>query len=194
MPTRKHIDLQRVIETAIEVADEHSFADVTLAGVADKLGIRIPSLYNYISGLPGLRREMSLWAVRQVGEQSRRAAVGKAGDDAIFSIANAWRTFAHAHPGIYALAQRAPAPDDTELAAAAQEVLDVLLAILEPYGFSADDSLHAIRALRSVIHGFVDLEVSGGFGMALDRDESYRQLLQTLIDGFHARRDMQPGS
>jgi AcrR family transcriptional regulator len=189
MPARKHIDLQRVIQTALDLADGHSFEEVTLASVADKLGIRIPSLYNYVTGLQGLRREMTLWSVRQFGEHVRRAAVGKAGDDAILSIATASRAFAHAHPGIYMATLRAPSPDDTELIAVAQEILDVLLAVLEPYKFSPDDTLHAVRALRSVMHGFVHLEISGGFEMALNRDESYRQLIQALIDGFHARRD-----
>lgn len=189
MPPRKHLDLQQVIQTAIALADEHGFQAVTLASVADKLGIRIPSLYNYVSGLPGLRREMTLWGARHLTELGRRAAIGKAGDDAILSIATAYRAFAHAHPGIYPTTLRAAPLEDTELVAVAQELLDVLLAVMQPYGFDPDDTLHAIRALRSVLHGFVDLEIAGGFGLALDRDESFRQLLQTLIEGLHSRRD-----
>jgi hypothetical protein len=38
--------------------------------------------------------------------------------------------------------------------------------------------------LRSVLHGFVDLEVSGGFGMPLDRDESFQRLLTGYIAGI----------
>jgi AcrR family transcriptional regulator len=189
MSARKHLDLQQVIQTAVALADEHGFEAVTLASVADKLGIRIPSLYNYVSGLPGLRREMTLWGVQQLNELVRRAAIGKAGEDAILSIAIAYRSFAHAHPGIYPTTLRAAPAEDTELVAVAQELLDVLLAVMQPYGFDSDDTLHAIRALRSVLHGFVDLEIAGGFGLALDRDESFRQLLQTLIEGFHSRRD-----
>ena len=189
MASRKHIDFQRVLETAIALADEKGLEAVTLADIAGQLGIRIPSLYNHISGLPGLRYQMHVWAVRQLVEQTRRAAVGKSGDAAIVSVAGAYRAFALAHPGVYPLTPRAPTPDQPELVAAAQELLDIVLAVLEPYGFNDEEKLHAVRALRSVLHGFVDLEAAGGFGMNLDRDESFRQLVQLLVDGLRVRRD-----
>jgi len=188
MPARKHIDRQRVLEVSIALADAKGFGAVTLASVADQLGIRIPSLYNHISGLPGLRQAMTLWGLRQLGEQMRRAAVGKAGDEAIISIAHAYRAFALAHPGIYSATLRAA--DEPDLAAASQEILDVVLAVLEPYGFSPDDRLHVVRGLRSVLHGFVALETSGGFGLALDRDESFRRLVELFVHGL---RVWQPG-
>jgi hypothetical protein len=127
---------------------------------------------------------MSLWAVRQLGDQMRRAAVGKAGADALLSLAAAYRAFAHAHPGVYRLTLRAAAPDEPELAAAGQEVLDILLAALSAYNLTDEDKLHTIRGLRSVLHGFVDLEVAGGFGMPLDRDESFQRLLSGFISGI----------
>jgi AcrR family transcriptional regulator len=189
MASRKHIDFQKVLETAIALADEKGLDAVTLADIAEQLGIRIPSLYNHISGLPGLRYEMNVWAVRQLVEQIRRAAVGKSGEDALVSIAQAYRAFALAHPGVYPLTPRAPTPDQLELGAAAAELLEIILAVLDPYGFSEEEKLHAVRALRSVLHGFVDLEAAGGFGMNLDRDESFRQLVQLLVDGLRTRRD-----
>lgn len=188
MPARKHIDRQRVLDVSIALADERGFEAVTLASVADQLGIRIPSLYNHISGLPGLRHELTLWGVRQLGEQMRRAAVGKAGNEAITGVAHAYRAFAHAHPGIYTATLRAATLDEPDLAAAGQEVLDVVLAVLQPYGLGSDDTLHVVRGLRSLLHGFVDLEISGGFGLALDRDESFRQLVQLFVQGLHARQ------
>jgi len=71
----------------------------------------------------------------------------------------------------------------------AEELLELLLAAIQPYGFGPEDALHAIRALRSVLHGFVDLEIAGGFGLDLDRDESFRRLMETLLSGLHAQRD-----
>ncbi len=188
MPPRRHIDRQRVLDVSIALADEHGFEAVTLASVAAELGIRIPSLYNHISGLPGLRQEMRLWGLQQLGDTLRRAAVGKAGDDAVVNVAQAYRAFALAHPGIYSATVRAPAPEELDLAAASQEVLDVVLTVMAAYALSAEDSLHVIRALRSLLHGFVELEIGGGFGMALDRDESFSQLLDLFLQGLHTRQ------
>lgn len=186
MSARRRIDPNLVVQTAIELADANGFDAVTLAAVAEQLGIRIPSLYNHVSGLPGLRYLMNVWAVRELGDTLRRAAVGKAGADAILSLADAYRAFARAHPGLYRLTIRAAAPDEPELEAAGQEILDILLAVLLPYGLGKDDMLHTIRGLRSVLHGFVDLEVSGGFGMPLDRDASFQRLLHDFVAGIQS--------
>ena len=79
---------------------------------------------------------------------------------------------------------RAAAPDDTALLALSQELIDIILAVLAPYGLSEEHALHAIRGLRSVAHGFATIETAGGFGMALDRDESFLRLVQGLIAGI----------
>ena len=189
MPPRKHIDRQQVLDVSISLADARGFEAVTLARVAAELGIRIPSLYNHVSGLPGLRYEMRLWGLQQLGDALRRAAVGKANDEAIRSVAEAYRAFAHAHPGIYSATVRAPEADELDLAAASQEVLDVVLTVLAAYALSPEDSLHVIRGLRSLLHGFVELEIGGGFGLALDRDESFRQLLDLFLQGLHTRQE-----
>ncbi len=73
-----------------------------------------------------------------------------------------------------------------------EQILDVLQAILAPYGFGPDETLHVIRGLRSLLHGFVDLETAGGFGMALDRDESFRRLLNVFVRGVHALQASRP--
>jgi AcrR family transcriptional regulator len=184
MPARKRIDLPRVIQVAVEIANEQGFETVTLASVAARLEIRIPSLYNYVEGLPGLRDAMTLWAARELLDKMRRAAVGKAGDEAVLSLAAGYRAFAHAQPGMYATTQRAPSPEQTELAAVAAELVEILVAVLHPYGFQGDDALHAVRALRSVIHGFIDLEIGGGFGLPLDQDETFNRLMHIFIRGL----------
>lgn len=186
MATKRRLNPSVVVETAVELANAGTFEAVTLAALAERLDVRIPSLYNHISGLPGLHYQMSLWAMRSSGDLIRRAGVGKAGADAVLSMAHAYRAFAHANPGIYRLILRAPAPDEPELAAAAQELLDLLLAALRPYGLSEEVMLHTVRGLRSLMHGFVDLEISGGFALALDRDESFERLMRGFIAGIEA--------
>ena len=189
MGAKKNIDFERVLQTAIALADEGGFESVTLASVANQLGIRIPSLYNHVAGLAALRMEMALWGVRELGERVRRAAVGKSGDAAVFSVAEAYRAFALAHPGIYAATQRAAQANQPELAAAQTEVLDVMLAVMAAYDLDEDDTLHAIRALRSAMHGFIDLETSGGFGMPLDRQDSFRKLIQLVVVGLNTAKE-----
>ncbi len=180
------VTLDRVIAEAVGLCDEHGWDAVTLAAVAARLGIRIPSLYNHVDGLPGLRQQMALWGVRQLGGGMRRAAVGVAGDEAIFRVAEAYRAFAEAHPGVYRATVRAPNPDEAELQAAAEDIIDTCLAVLAHYRLSRNDTLHAVRILRSLLHGFVDIEANGGFKMALDLDETFQRLIAAFVGGIGA--------
>lgn len=60
----------------------------------------------------------------------------------------------------------------------------MLYAVLRGYGLADEQILHAARALRSAIHGFVSLEAAGGFGMPYDLGESFSRLIQMLHQGL----------
>jgi AcrR family transcriptional regulator len=177
-----------VVRAAAALADANGVEVPTLGELAAHLGVRTPSLYNHIAGLDGLRRDLALLGVRELNARLSRAAIGKAGDAAITAFANAYRAFAHAHPGLYAATQRAPGPDDDELHAAADDAVETIVAVLAAYGLEGDDAVHTVRALRSFLHGFVSLETGGGFGLPLNLDESFRRLLQIFIDGLHQQK------
>jgi hypothetical protein len=73
---------------------------------------------------------------------------------------------------------------DVELAAAEERVVRIVLAVLASFGLQGQDAIHAVRGLRSVVHGFASLEVAGGFGLPLDCDESFRRLIAMLVAGL----------
>jgi len=49
---------------------------------------------------------------------------------------------------------------------------------------SDEQTVHATRAVRSALHGFVTLEAAGGFGLPQDVDESYNRLVELLDTGL----------
>jgi len=188
--TRTRIDRSTVIQAAAVLADQCGSVDqVTLAQLADHFQIRVPSLYNHIDGLDALRREVALLSLLELTATLRQSAVGKAGNAALVALAQAYRRFAQQYPGRYSATQRVYDAKDEAWVAASQALIDLLLVVLEPFDLELDDALHVMRALRSITHGFVTLEASGGFGMALDPDESYRRLVQMFVDGLAAQRD-----
>jgi AcrR family transcriptional regulator len=173
-----------VLAAAGDLADADGLGALTLAGVAGAVGVRTPSLYNHVGGLDDVRRGVALAALREVGDRLRDATVGRAGDDALTALAHAYRAYAREHPGRYAAAQRAPAAPDEELAAAGARAVDVLLAVLRGYGLDGADAIHAARAVRSALHGFVGLEAAGGFGVPVDVDESFERMVAALARGL----------
>jgi hypothetical protein len=154
--------------------------------VAERLEVRVPSLYKHVAGLDDLRRGISVLGTRQLGDALGGAAMGRAGGDALRAVAGAHRRFATDHPGRYAATVRAPSPDDGEHLAAADAVLAVVLAVLGGYGLGGDDAVDAARALRSTLHGFAALEQAGGFGLPRDVDRSFERTLDALDSALAA--------
>jgi len=72
---------QRVVQEAGAVADATGLDRLTLAAVADRFGVAIPSLYKHVNGLDGLRRDLAVLATRELTAVLSRAAVGRAGRD-----------------------------------------------------------------------------------------------------------------
>lgn len=68
-------------------------------------------------------------------------------------------------------------------------MVEIGLAVVGSYGLHGEDGLHAVRGLRSVVHGFASLEVAGGFGLPLDCDESFRRLVEMLTLGLQRLAD-----
>lgn len=169
-----------VSEAAAMLADEVGWDRLTLAALADRLGVRLPSLYKHVDGLDGLRRDVAVLALRELAERMAAAALGRAGGEALRGVAAAYRDYALTHPGRYPATLRAPAPEDSEHAAAAEAVLTVVRAVLSGYRLSGPDAIDAIRALRAGLHGFVSLEVGGGFGLPQDVGRSFDRLVDGL--------------
>jgi AcrR family transcriptional regulator len=171
---------RRVVEEAAVVADATGFDRLTLAAVAERCGVALPSLYKHVRGLDGLRRDLAVLAVRELATTLTQAAVGRARSDALHAIAAAYRAYATAHPGRYAASVRAPDPGDADHAAAAADALAVFAAVLAGYGVTGPDAIDAIRGLRAAMHGFVALEMAGGFRMPQSVDASYARLVDAL--------------
>ena len=173
-----------VVAEAARLADEIGWSRLTLAALAERLGVKLPSLYKHIDSLEGLRRDVAALALGELGTELRTAAVGRAGPDALRAMASAYRRYALTHPGRYMGTLTAPQLGEDEREALAQSILQTIFAVLEGYGLERDDAVHATRVLRACLHGFVSLEESGGFGMPHDVDASFDYLVRTLHESL----------
>src|SRR5918995_4207573 len=177
-----------VVEAAGTLADEGGLESLSLVDLAERLGVRKPSLYNHVAGIGDLRRELALAGLRELGRSLSRAAAGKAGDDGLSALAEAYRSFVKQRPGLYEATVRSyrlSYPDDVELGAAEGEALEPVLAVLASCGIrDREEAIHAARGLRSVAHGFATLEEAGGFGMPADQNESFRRLVRVYATGL----------
>jgi AcrR family transcriptional regulator len=181
---RAGLDTEAVVGAAAALADAEGLDAVTLARLADRLGVRAPSLYAHIDGLGDLRARLGARGARELMAALQSAAAGRAGGDALLAIARAYRAYALAHPGTYSALQLPPRAGDTAADDAAGRLVEVVLAVLRGYGLEDDDAIHAARIVRAALHGFFELEASGGFGLPLSLDDSYERLVAVLDRGL----------
>jgi AcrR family transcriptional regulator len=171
----------RVVAEAGDLADRGT---LSLAALAERLGVKVPSLYKHVGGLDDLHRRLALVGMAELAAAVGTATVGRSGRDALRACASAFRAYAKEHPGRYAAIQRAPDRADAQLAAAGDTLTNLVLAILHGYGLDDDETVHATRAVRSALHGFVTLEAAGGFGLPVEIDTSYERLVDLLDAGL----------
>jgi AcrR family transcriptional regulator len=182
---RAGLSPQRVVAEAATVADEVGLHQLTLATVAERFGVSLPSLYKHVNGLDGLRRDLAVMAMRELGAALTAAAVGRSGKDALESVAHSYRAFAKHRPGLYEAALRAPSPDDDEHIAVSRDALGVMIAVARSYGIEGEDAIHAIRFMRSAAHGFISQEAAGSFGRAYATGRSEQLLPQSIDHSYH---------
>lgn len=192
MPPRPGLDKETVVRTAADLINTEGVESLTLGRLARLLSIQTPSLYNHIDGLPGLLRELALLNARSLARVITAASIGTSGAEAVQAVCQAYRAYIKAYPGQYLISLQASgnrAQPDPDLQAVEAQTVQVVQAILGAYHLSGDDSLHAVRGLRSLVHGFATLEVAGGFGLPLDCDISFQRLVVMFIRGLE--RDQQ---
>ena len=73
-----------------------------------------------------------------------------------------------------------PDPGDPEHVAAGEQAVQAVVAALRGYGLPADEAIDATRVARSALHGFVSLEIDGGFGLPQDVGRSFQRLVAAL--------------
>lgn len=177
---RAGVTTARVVAEAESLADEVGLAEVSLAQIAARLDVRVPSLYKHVAGLDALHSLVEVKAKAELGDVMARAAVGVSGGDAVDALADAYRAWAKQHPGRYTATLKAPDPRDEASLAASERAVRVVFDALAGYGLAGDDAVDATRAFRAALHGFVALEAAGGFGLPQDVDRSFHKLVDAL--------------
>jgi AcrR family transcriptional regulator len=178
-----------VVTAAAALADEVGLPNVTMGLLAERLGVRAPSLYKHVAGQADLHRRIAVLALTELGDALRDALQGRAGRDALAAAARTFRSYVVGHPGRYAATVRLdPQGPDDPIVAAGARVLDSMSAVLAGYGTDPADTVHALRMLRSLFHGFATVEAAGGFEMDTDVDASFEWLIGFVDRGLDSRR------
>jgi AcrR family transcriptional regulator len=153
---------ERVVRAGADLADQVGFGEATVSALSRELGVKVASLYSHVEGSTGLQEGIARLALDELADRAAAAVAGRSGTDALVAFAAAYRDYAREHPGRYAATRLRVGPDSPVVAAGRRHA-DLTRAVLRGYALGDSDTVHAVRLLGSTIHGFTDLELSGGF-------------------------------
>jgi AcrR family transcriptional regulator len=189
---RAGLNISEVVASAAELAEKTGVGSVSLAALAEPLGVKAPALYKHVDGIDDLRRRIATLAMTELGDALRDALQGKSGD-AIGALFTAVRSYIAEHPGRYDATTGAEFQgQDDPLFVAATRVIGSIRAVLSGYGIRPDELDHAIRMLRCMIHGYAQFQAANAFQWRNDPEESVAWTIRFVDAGLTAVGDNAP--
>jgi AcrR family transcriptional regulator len=169
MPTPERASLDDIVAAARDLLESDGLPRLTMQAVADRVGVRAPSLYKRVRNRDDLVRIVTEATIRDLGD--RLNAVTASGDARtdLGELAREFRRFAHARPGGYRLVFAPAGPGMT--GAVAHAVAPILRVVTELAGPA--QALEAARLVTAWANGFVSMELAGAFNLGGDVDEAY---------------------
>lgn len=181
---RMGLDRAAVVREAADMADLIGLERLTMAGLAKRLGIALPSLYAHVRSLDDLRQQISATGNTELSQRLSEAIQGRARHEALSALASAYRGYALRFPGRYAASHIPLDPSDERHAAVLAQCVGTIYATLRGYGLAEPQATDAARMLRAALHGFVTLEQMSGFAAPHSINASFQGLVSALDRAF----------
>ena len=182
---RTKLDKSVILDTAARMADREGIANITLKSLAEKLGVKSPSLYKHISGLDELNKELMLYGWDLLEKEIIKAAIGKAKDDAVIALSYTYRNFVALHRGLFEAMQWYNMYQTDEHLQATEGLVSVIFQVLDAYDLHEEQKVHIVRMLRGFLQGFSAIESHNGFGNSLSMEDTFDFSLKIILNGIH---------
>ncbi|MFG1942005.1 TetR/AcrR family transcriptional regulator [Nonomuraea sp. NPDC048826] len=152
---------RQIVEAAVCLVEEGGTEALTMRALAERLGIRAPSLYKHFPDKAAVEAEVIALAMRDL------ARALEAAKDELEALAGAYRAYALAHPHLYRLMSAGPLPRER-----LPDGLEERAAL--PVVRAMGGERVAARAVWAFAHGMVMLELDGRFPPGADLDGAWR--------------------
>jgi AcrR family transcriptional regulator len=172
MPTPDRTSLAEIVEAGRALIEEGGAARLTMQAVAERVGVKPPSLYKRVRDRDAL---LALVAEATVDDLTQRLG---ASDGALAGLAHAYRAFAHAHPEGFRLMFTVDGAAGS-LDRASEPILRVARDLV-----GEDVALEAARLITAWATGFIDMELAGAFRLGGDVDRAFEFGLERLERGL----------
>ena len=186
MPTPDRTSLDEIVRAGRQLLETAGLEGLTMQAVADRVGVRAPSLYKRVRGRSELIALITEATANELGDRLEAAAAADPDPErTIVALARAVRVFAHERPAAFGLvfAPGGGASIDPEtLRRASAPVLRVSADFV-----GDDDALNAARTVTAWANGFVSMELSGAFRLGGDVDRAFEFGIESLTRALALR-------
>jgi AcrR family transcriptional regulator len=191
MPTPVRTSLDEIVAAGRDILEAEGPDRLTMQAVAERVGVRAPSLYKRVDNRDALVRLIAEAAVTELGERldSVVSQGGVHAGSAVGELARDLRAFAHANPAAYRLifsGTDATRPDPALLARASAPLLRVTADLAGPA-----DALEAARTVTAWANGFISMELAGAFQLGGDLERAFDFGIARLTDAISGTRTHQ---
>jgi AcrR family transcriptional regulator len=166
-----------VVAAARDLLEREGPDGLTMRRLADRLGIRAPSLYKHVESKEELEALLMAEAFRGMGRDLHDAVAstgaGGSPTEALAALGSAYRRWALAHPHLYRLVTGGPLPRER-----LPEGLEAWTA--EPVVTATGGDPDRARAAWAFAHGMTILELDGRFPPGADLDAAWASGLRAL--------------
>jgi AcrR family transcriptional regulator len=182
-PARARTSDVAVRAAARALLEEGGLDAVTMQAVADRVGVRAPSLYKRIPSRGALLGDMANDIATELAGAVAPAFAEEDPAAAIRQMGARYRAYAHGNPGAYRLLFVPPTPEAAPSARANEEAASSLLRFTERL-VGAERGLDAARLLVAFVHGFVAMELAGAFRLGGDVADAFQRSLDWIVAGL----------
>ncbi|WP_206306816.1 TetR/AcrR family transcriptional regulator [Streptomyces sp. F001] len=168
---RTPLSRERVIRTAVAVADEKGSAALTMRAIAEPLGVEAMSLYHHVAGREDILDGMVDAVFGEIDLPPRDTDWKSAMRHRALSARAALRR----HPWAIGLMDSRSQPGPATL-----RHHDAVIGALRAGGFSVPMTAHAVSLIDSYLYGFVLQELSLPFKGATELDEVAGAILREM--------------
>jgi AcrR family transcriptional regulator len=164
---------REIVDAALELLEQEGLDALSMRRLADRLGIRAPSIYKHLPDKQALENAIISTGFEQLAEVFEAAVKGA--DDPLAVIAGAYREFARRRPHLYRLMTERPL-DRERLAAGVED--RAALPVFEAVGSDVD----LARAAWAFAHGMTILELNGRFPADADLEAAWHRGIVAFRD------------
>lgn len=180
---KKNLSREAILTAAIDAVTETGYEQFSLRDLAIRLGCKAASLYNHINGIDDIKAMLAVYVANKLRDELTMAVEDRISDEAFLSAARTYRKFALENHELYKVFISIPSIRDERVDKAAFDSFHPLWKVVSEYSLSKEDTLHFVRSLRSVMHGFIELTANGFMQKgSVSQDESYEVIIKSYLE------------